>query len=195
MRRLGLAQGRFHVIHKGHMEYLLACAERCDFLFIGISDPDPSRAYFSRSIDYKDDPAEAEPYITLEEPRLYALTYYERAMMIQAALAEEGIGAERIMTVPFPVHRMNLIKYYVPKSATVYVTIYDEWGEQKVDIFRKVGYEVEILWRRSMAERFTTATEVRRLIKAGDESWKELVPPAVVKIAEELGVAERYASL
>ncbi|MEE3919398.1 hypothetical protein V2I01_16940 [Micromonospora sp. BRA006-A] len=38
--REGFAHGRFQVLHMEHLEYLLAAAERCDFLHVGITQPD-----------------------------------------------------------------------------------------------------------------------------------------------------------
>lgn len=178
---VGIAQGRFQVIHKGHMEYLLAAKERADYLIIGISDPDPTRSFFSMDTD-KDDPV--EPFRDPGET-CYFFTWFERFLMIREALGEAGIDRGSFDIVPFPVHFPKLLKYYIPMKAPVFVTIYDEWGHEKAGLFRSLGFHVEVLWVREMTERFTTGSEVRRLISR-DEEWEHLVPPAVVRVIKEL---------
>ena len=42
-KRIWVIHGRFQGLHIGHMEYLLEGKKRCDFLYIGITNPD---AYF-----------------------------------------------------------------------------------------------------------------------------------------------------
>ena len=38
----GVVNARFQVLHLKHMEYLLAAKMRCQKLYIGITNPDPS---------------------------------------------------------------------------------------------------------------------------------------------------------
>ena len=40
MNRRGMIHGRFQPLHNGHLAYLEAAAERCDHLFVGITNPD-----------------------------------------------------------------------------------------------------------------------------------------------------------
>ncbi len=178
---VGIAQGRFQVIHRGHMEYLLAAKERADYLIIGISDPDPTRSFFIMDLD-KDDPV--EPFRDLGETS-YFFTYFERFLMIRDSLVEAGIERGSFDIVPFPVHFPKLLKYYMPLNAPVFVTIYDEWGHEKARLLRSFGLDVEVLWVRKMSERFTTGSEVRSLI-ARDKEWENLVPNAAVKVIKEL---------
>ena len=185
--REGIAQGRFHLIHKGHVEYLLACKERCDFLYVGISDCDPQRSYFSRRHDEAVDRGPA-PYRSLQDP-IFPFTFYERMHMIRHTLAEEGISPAEFAVVPFPVHTPELLKYYVPTNAAMYVTIYDEWGERKTSLFAELGFTVEVLWRRSMAERFTTATEVRERMRS-NQPWEHLVPTGVAHYLQQSGLCQ-----
>lgn len=190
MHKLGVAQGRFHMIHWGHMEYLLECKKRCGFLFVGISDPDPANGYFYQT--YKDDGTNSV-YRSLNDP-IYTFTYFERALMITEALAGEGVPRDEFTVVPFPVHFPHLIKYYVPQEAVIYITVYDPWGEGKPSLFSSLGYETEVLWRRSMEERFTTATEVRRRISAG-EDYSGLVPEGVHRVMKQFGLEERLVQV
>lgn len=186
MHRIGAAQGRFHMIHWGHMEYLLECKKRCEFLFIGVSDCDPANGYFHRQ--YKDDGTN-NVFRSLDNP-IYTFTYFERALMITEAMAGEGVPRDEFMVVPFPVHFPYLLKYYVPQEAVIYITVYDEWGEGKPALFGSLGYQTELLWRRTMDERFTTATEVRRRV-ADREDYCSLVPQGVLKVLREYGLEEK----
>jgi len=185
MDKLGAAQGRFHMIHWGHMEYLLECKKKCEFLYIGISDCDPSNSYFHQ--EYTESGSN-DLYRSIKHP-IYTFTYFERARMIAESLILEGVPQSEFMVVPFPVHFPHLLKYYVPQQAVVYITIYDEWGEQKPGLFESLGYKTDVLWRRSMQERFTTATEVRRRIASG-EDFRDLIPEGAYKVIEEFGLKD-----
>lgn len=192
MDRFGVVQGRFQMIHQGHMEYFLAAKERCEFLYIGICDEDPDRAYFHASYDPSKD-AGSEPHRSLVYP-LYIFTFLERMLMVKRALERAGVPPESFIVGPFPVQKPHLLKYYLPQDAVVYVTIYDDWGEKKLGIFENLGYRTSVLWRRTMDERFTTATEVRRRMAAG-EPWAHLVPEGVAEVIEEMGLSAKLAKL
>lgn len=164
--KIGVIHGRFQGLHMGHMEYLMAGLNRCEFLYIGITNPDPKLSAEDVH-DLKRSSDDANPF-----------TYYERAMMIRDALLEAGINRNRFETVPFPINFPELIHCYAPLSATFFVTIYDQWGQHKLDTLNQLGVKTDLMWTRTMDERFSTGQEVRKLIKAG-ESWTQLVPPAV----------------
>jgi len=177
MYELGLAQGRFHIIHHGHIEYLLESKKRCKHLIIGITDPDPQRAYFSYEEFKSLDKNSIKPIRSIENP-VFPFTFYERKMMVKLSLIENNINPLEFDIVPLPIHKPHLIKYYVPLTAVVFITIYDQWGRKKPEIFKKLGYKTEVLWERDIKDRFTTGTEVRkRIINA--ENWKKLVPNSV----------------
>lgn len=177
MYDIGLAQGRFHIVHYGHVEYLLESKKRCKKLLIGITDPDPERSYFL----YKDIKISDErckyPFRSIENP-VFPFTFYERKEMIKLTMMENNINLSEFEIVPLPIHKPYLIKYYAPLNAVVFLTIYDEWGRKKLDIFKELGYKTEVLWERSLEDRFTTGTIVREKIVKND-NWKELVPSSV----------------
>ncbi|MCX8084113.1 MAG: hypothetical protein N3C60_04245 [Calditerrivibrio sp.] len=176
--KIGVAQGRFHIIHYGHMEYLIESYKRCDYLLIGISDMDPSLSYFDYS-HFEDIDKISKTPMRLDNP-IYPFTFYERMQMIKLSMLEYGVDTAKFDITPFPIHKPWLIKYYIPLEATIYVTIYDQWGESKVDILNNYGFKTEVLWRRSMEERLTTGTEVRRRLLAG-EDISDLVPGSVYR--------------
>ncbi|AEH45866.1 cytidyltransferase-related domain protein [Thermodesulfatator indicus DSM 15286] len=177
--RFGVVHGRFQIFHLDHLKYVKAAAERCEHLVVGITNPDPERTKFDPA-DPKRSSKEANPF-----------TYFERYLMIRASLLEERFNPKKFSIVLFPINFPELWEYYVPLNAVFYLTIYDDWGRKKLTLFRQKGLKVEVLWEKPIEEKGITATEVRNLIKARDEAWKNLVPKGTVKVIEELGLAER----
>ncbi len=183
--KIAIAQGRFHIIHWGHMEYLLKAKEKCDFLIIGITDCDTERAYFNYNETLKtfDKNYLLKPFRRIDNP-VFPFTYYDRLKMIKSSLIDTGINANEFDIVPFPIHKIEFIKYYIPLNAVIFATIYDSWGRKKIELFKKIGFNVEILWERDLNSRFTTGTEVRERIK-NNQKWSHLVPNAVYKYIKE----------
>ena len=182
----GIAQGRFHVIHWGHMEYLLAAKEKCNHLIIGITDCDTERAYlnYSEEIRKFDLKNIITPFRSFENP-IFPFTFFDRLKMIKDSLISEGVPNEEFDIVPFPVHKLQFVKYYIPQDAIILATVYDDWGKKKVEMFREAGFQVDILWERTLEERFTTGTEVRRRI-INNEKWEHLVPRPVFEYIKKI---------
>jgi cytidyltransferase-like protein len=173
--RIGVIHGRFQPPHKGHLEYLLAGKEKCDFLYIGIANPDPGLTAANSS----------NPQRSL--PNSNPFSYWERLLMLREAMLEAGVSRQAFEIVPFPINYPKLIKYYVPSDATFFVTIYDEWGHEKVKVLRSLGITVDIMWERPMSDRLTTGTEIRSLMKK-QEPWQHLVPNAVFSVVKQLNL-------
>ncbi len=74
-----MVHGRFQPFHNGHLEYLRGAAERSDEVWVGITNPDPTRI--------KEEPS--DPLRHLPESNPY--TYAERLLMVKAAAADAGI--------------------------------------------------------------------------------------------------------
>jgi cytidyltransferase-like protein len=180
--RIGVIHGRFQVLHLGHMEYLLAGQERCDFLYIGITNPDPHLTATSKADEVRSTRS-ANP-----------MTYYERLEMIRDAMVESGVLRNQFEIVPFPINFPDLLHYYVPTSAIFYVTIYDDWGREKLNVLKEQGLIVEVMWERSMSERLTTGKQVRALI-ARDGDWHHLVPGSVQRYIETHSLVGRIKEL
>ncbi|MCC8138345.1 MAG: adenylyltransferase/cytidyltransferase family protein [Clostridiales bacterium] len=119
MDSVGVIHGRFQMLHKGHMEYLLAGKKRCKYLIIGIANPDISLTNYS----------DAAPHRSM--PLANPLTYYERFQMIRGSMLENGISLQEFDIVPFPINYPDLLRNYVPMDARFYMTIYDQWGIRK----------------------------------------------------------------
>jgi nicotinamide-nucleotide adenylyltransferase len=72
------------------------------------------------------------------------------------------------------------------------MTIYDDWGWRKLELFRFLGVNVEILWTKPPEQKGVRATEVRRRMSCGTE-WEHLVPPAAASVMKRMGIVERLA--
>ncbi len=59
------------------------------------------------------------------------------------------------------------------------MTIYDEWGEEKLKSLRDdLKLDVDVLWKVTLEEKGISASDIRRRIHDGKE-WKQFVPTAV----------------
>ncbi|WP_299114751.1 adenylyltransferase/cytidyltransferase family protein [uncultured Winogradskyella sp.] len=161
MKKIGVVHGRFQPLHKGHMDnYILLALEKCDFLIIGITNPDPTHSL----------PDESN--LSRTRPQNNPLTYYERLNIITAALYESGMNKEDFLIVPFPINFPQLLKFYVPKDATHYLTVFDEWGENKIKYLKNNGFKARKLTNNK--EKNISSTLVREKILV-NKPWKSLV--------------------
>ena len=179
---VGVIHGRFQMLHNGHMEYLLAGKSRCERLIIGISNPDVTLVKFN----------DANPHRSAASSN--PLSFFERYEMIRLAMLEAGVPREEFEIVPFPINYPELLFNYVPHDAKFYMTIYDEWSEDKRKVLQELGCEVEVMWQRSNEEKEISGTEVRAAITAGEE-WRHLVPKSVYDYVEEKGLQQRIIAL
>jgi len=173
---IAVVHGRFQPLHLGHMEYLLAGAGRCRTLIVGITNPDPWQVK-AESADPGRGQAQANP-----------CTYYERYLMIEAALSAAGLARDRLRIVPFPHSFPERLRYYVPSEAVHLLTIYDDWGETKLRRLRDLGFTVEVMWRREHKQ--ISGAMVRGRI-LGNLPWQELVPSAVAAVIKQHGIDAR----
>ena len=91
-----MVHGRFQPFHNGHLEYMSHAAERCDELFVGITNPDPARIK----------PEEEDPLRHLPESNPFS--YAERLLMVKAAATDLGLDLARVHVIPFPVNEPDL---------------------------------------------------------------------------------------
>ncbi len=182
MTRTGVIHGRFQPLHKDHMKYLLAGWERCDHLVVAITNPDPG-------LSKKDSADEAR-----STPQANPLTYFERYRLIRAALPEAGLEEPNFSIVPLPINFPELYGYYVPLNALFFLTIYDEWGRRKLEMFRSLGLRTDVMWDKPPSEKGITGREVRERMKRG-ENWEELVPPRAVALLKQWNIPARVRRL
>lgn len=166
--KIGVIHGRFQGLHNGHMEYLLAGKERCEHLIIGITN------YLCSAKD--DDISKIDSHRLNDDANPF--TYFERLEMIRLAMLENNIKESEFSIVPFPIEQPELIFNFVPSDATFFLTIYDEWGKEKLKRLKQLGLTVDVMWERSESEKPVSGSLVRKMI-AEENSWEHLVPKAV----------------
>jgi nicotinamide-nucleotide adenylyltransferase len=166
-----MIHGRFQPFHNGHLEYMRGAAERCDELFVGITNPDPARIK----------PEAADPIRHLPESNPW--TYAERLLMVKAAARDLGLQAERVHVIPFPVNEPELWSAYVPAGVTQYLRLFSDWGGEKLDRMRAASYEVVVL--DEGAEKDVSGSDVRAALREGGD-WELLVPPGVAAVIRSL---------
>ncbi|NDY57887.1 nicotinate-nucleotide adenylyltransferase [Desulfovibrio sulfodismutans] len=179
MHEIGVIHGRFQVLHNDHLAYLMDGAKRCRYLVVGITNPDP----FLTAPD-PSDPSRAAPE---NNP----LTYYQRQRLVRAVLLEafeeNGCDPESFTIVPLPINRPELYRYYVPMDAVFFLSIYDDWGRRKRELFTSLGLCVEVMRDVSPWQKGLSATEVRGRMLRG-EPWEHLTPPAAARLMKEWDV-------
>lgn len=161
--KIGVVHGRFQPFHIGHLDYVLKAKSLCDFLYVGIANPDPSQTRYSLN----------SPHRSLRESNPF--TYYERQAMIRATLNDIGLSPNEYDIVPFPINIPDLIENYVPIESTFYMTIYDQWGREKKKMLEQTGLTVEVLEEGGRDLKKASGTSIRRLIEENGP-WKNLVP-------------------
>ena len=166
-----MIHGRFQPFHKGHLEYMRGAAERSDELFVGITNPDPTRVKPERSDPLRHLP-ESNPY-----------SYVERLLMVKAAALDLGLDLANVHVIPFPVNEPELWPAYVPEGVTQYVRLFSAWGGTKLDRLCDAGYEVVVL--DTGAEKEVSGADVRAAMRDGGD-WERLVPPGVARILRRL---------
>jgi len=146
-------------------------ADRCDELWVGITNPDPARVK----------PEASDPARHLPESNPY--TYDERLLMVKAAARDLGLDPDRVHVIPFPVNEPELWAAYVPEGITQFLRLFSAWGGEKLERLREAGYEVVIL--DEGAEKELSGADVREALRAG-ENWEALVPPGVAGVLRKL---------
>jgi nicotinamide-nucleotide adenylyltransferase len=182
LARTGVIHGRFQILHKDHLKYLMAGKALCRYLVVGITRPDP---FLNK--DEIADPARSDP---LANP----LTYYERHMMLDAVLREAGFQSREFMIVPFPINLPERYEYYVPMDAVFFLSIYDDWGRRKLRYLKSMGLRTHLLWEVPPEKKGISAAEVRRLI-VNDQPWEHLVPACVPPLLNRWDVPRRLKGL
>jgi nicotinamide mononucleotide adenylyltransferase len=113
--------------------------------------------------------------------------------MVTEVMTEAGLGRAEFGVTPFPVDRPSSFANFLPTSIPVVTTICEPWNEYKVKLLRDSGYEVVVLWQRDI--KVYEGVDVRNRIRVGDASWKDLVPPATVRVIEKYDLADRLRKI
>lgn len=177
MNSLGVIHGRFQPVHNDHLTYLLAGKARCEHLVVGVTNPDP--------VLTMEDSADPARSASTSNP----LTYFQRFLLIGKALLDAGMGHDQFSVVPFPVNRPDLYRFYVPLDALFFLTIYDDWGRKKLELFQSRGLKTEVMWEKTIERKGLTGAEIRNRM-ANNEPWEHLVPEGVARLLTEWNVPD-----
>ena len=178
---IGVIHGRFQILHNDHVKYLLAGKQLCQHLVVGITNPDPTQTKKEHEDLQRDNPS-SNP-----------LTYYERYILVNEVLQAQGINSNEFSVVPFPINMPELYKYYVPMDALFFLTIYDDWGTKKLNIFKSLGLNTHVLWEVPLEKKGISAAEIRRLMVDG-KPWEHMVPACVADLLKKWDVPCRLKS-
>lgn len=164
----GLLVGRFQPFHLGHLAAVKDALESVDELVIAVGS-----AQYSHNLN--------NPF-----------TAGERLTMIRMALEEAGISCARVFVVPVPDVHLHMLwvsslEGYTPKFDIVYS---NEPLTRR--LFTEAGYKVRPI--RFHKRKEYSSTQVRKRMMNG-ESWKELVPKAVVAYIEKIDGTNRLKDL
>ena len=175
---IGVIHGRFQVVHNDHLAYLLAGKDECEHLVVGITNPDPSQTA-------KDD---TDP--ERSDPRANPLSYFERLLLVKCALVDAGLGEADFSVTPLPINFPEHYSAYVPMQATFFLTIYDQWGQRKLEYFHSLGLRTRVLWERSPEMKGISGSHIRQAMAAG-QPWEHLVPESTAVLCKAWRLPEK----
>lgn len=174
----GVIHGRFQILHNDHLAYLLSARPLCRHLVVGITNPDPVLTRHEPIEPHRNSP-EANP-----------LTYFERQLMLREVLGQTGMKPADFTIVPLPISHPELYHCYVPMDGLFFVSIYSDWGREKLRRFQALGLKTHVLRTVTPAEKGISSQDIRnRLIH--NEPWQHLVPPAVADILTKRHITNR----
>ncbi len=157
----GFYIGRFQPYHNGHHRMVQEIASEVDELVLGIGSAGDSHA--------------------LKNP----FTAGERIMMVTKSVKDFDL-----VTYAVPIEdleRNSVWVSHVQSMSPAFEVAYSN-NPLVIQLFREAGVEVREspMFNREVLE----GTEIREKMVA-DEGWRDLVPPAVVEVVEEIGGIER----
>lgn len=177
----GSVHGRFQPLHNGHLKYILAAKQHCDFLWVGITQPN--------ILSLLESPKDPHRQERMHNP----LTYFERVEMITSVLQDNGLALSEFNIVPFPVEIPDCLPSFLPTSVPIFTTVYDEWNRHKIEALKARGYEVIVLWEERV--KAVDGIRIRELMYLGDEGWKQDMPQATINVIEKYRIRDRIVSL
>ena len=180
---IGCVNGRFQPPHKGHREYILAAKELCDFLWVGITQYDLLKRKECAVAPHRAR-ASANP-----------LMYYERVHLLSTMLVAEGIPRGSFGFIPFPIDEPDHLSQFVPTSVTCFTTIYEPWNREKIKVLKDLGYEVRVLWERTVEQKLFSGGKIRESIRKGDAQWEKSVPDAILSDIKKAHIELRQLKL
>ena len=177
--KIHVMHGRFQPFHLGHLDYAVEAAAGADLLVVGLT---------ALRRDATSVAARVAPHRI--EDASNPLRFAERAFVVCAALRAERCVTCPILTVPFPIDDdPSLLPTIVPLDWCVVTTLHEPWNHHKLAVLKELGYTVKVVSQD--ASKVYSGSEIRSLIAAGDERWREMVPPAVAEALDALQLPHR----
>lgn len=162
--------GRFQPVHDDHLRLFRRALADADALVVAVTNPDPGTHRAEPAAEHRHQ-AEANPF-----------TYFERLLLLTAAVGADPVLAGRVHVVPFDLARPERWESYVPLDAVQHVGVYGDWEREKVRRLAAAGYRVVAAPGDPAARRSGTA--VRAALRAA--GWEDLVPAATVPVLRRL---------
>lgn len=170
--------GRFQPFHNGHLEYILGALEKCEHLYVGITQYESERLV---------NMSDLAPHRSLQSEN--PLTYFERSECIRLALSDADLSPDRYTVIPFPIEWPELLPQFLPLDIPVFTTIYDNWNREKVKRLQNSGYSVEVLWERNI--KAISGGQVRRALVEDDPQLSNLASPSVIAYLRSIDIVNR----
>jgi len=167
--RRAIYPGRFQPIHWGHISVIRWALQQVDELIVAVGTAQESH--------------------TVVNP----FTSGERVVMIREALKEVGVELGRVYIIPVPDILMNsvwpyYVQMYVPKF---------QYGVARnplvLRLFKDAGLKVLIPPPYDRVK--YSSTRIRKMILAGSDEWRDLVPKSVASFIDEVRGAERLREI
>lgn len=112
------------------------------------------------------------------------LTFFERSRLIEAALIGEGFELSSFRIIPFPIEDVYRLRLFLPLDVPCCTTIHSEWNEHKIVTLREAGYQVEVLASDETNVVRASGSDIRKMIRSGDEKWRQYVPTGAATLIE-----------
>ena len=171
MSELGCVTGRFQPVHCQHMELFELALHECSHLIVAVTNPDLGARH--------PEPTSAHRHTAAANP----FTYFERVRLLTAAFEARDL-AGYVTIVPFDLRRPECWPEYVPLRARHFVRAYSDWERDKAQRIRDAGYAVTVL--AGDPDSKLSATDVRRALSQGDETWRRHVPASTIPLLVDL---------
>lgn len=173
--RVGSIHGRFQPFHNAHLAYAVAALKHAEWLYIGLT-----KVLTEESIGQEIAP---HRFKSEENP----LTFYQRVEVTKRALLDAGVAPERFYIGPFPVEVPHRLPEFWPRTGLCFTTNVDVWNQRKIEILTCAGYDVSVLELDLLDKPVTSGTEIRKLFRDGNKSWRDYVPTGTAECILEHG--------
>ena len=168
MSNIGVIHGRFQVLNMKQMEYILAAKMRCRKLYLGITHPDIVNFAATSTLDTSGITKKDNP-----------MTFFERYEMLLNVFEEFKIKREDFEIIPFPISQPDLLRGYIPVTATYYMSIITPWDKERLRTLELLGLKTEVIWEKKESELGVTGKDIRQMIADGNSNWRLHVPKSV----------------